>query len=107
MRFGIRKPSLPKSVSARTSLNRILRSQRGLRAPRRWGWHVGIHSSHASIKDAHAPVFYLHLEPDNWFAVAGIWHPDNQALTKARLAIVREPERWAKVRSDSLLKATA
>ncbi|MGA7462505.1 MAG: DUF2461 family protein, partial [Candidatus Korobacteraceae bacterium] len=41
-------------------------------------------------KDAHAPVFYLHLEPDNCFAAAGIWHPDNRSLTKVRSAIVRE-----------------
>ena len=37
---------------------------------------VGIHFSHASGKDAHASVFYLHLEPDNCFAAAGVWHPD-------------------------------
>jgi uncharacterized protein (TIGR02453 family) len=59
--------------------------------------HVGIHFSHASGKDAHAPAFYLHLQPDNCFAAAGVWHPDNRALTKIRSAIVREPEQWAKV----------
>jgi uncharacterized protein (TIGR02453 family) len=59
--------------------------------------HVGIHFSHASGKDAHAPVFYLHLEPDNCFAAAGVWHPDNSALTKIRMAIVATPEQWARV----------
>ena len=42
-------------------------------------------------------MFYLHLEPDNCFAAAGVWHPDNSALTKIRTAIVAEPEQWAKV----------
>jgi uncharacterized protein (TIGR02453 family) len=60
--------------------------------------HVGIHFSHAEGKDAHAPVFYLHLEPENCFAAAGVWHPDNSALTKIRMAIAAEPEQWAKVR---------
>jgi uncharacterized protein (TIGR02453 family) len=55
-----------------------------------------MHFSHASGKDAHAPVFYLHLQPDECFAAAGVWHPDNPALTKIRSAIVREPERWRK-----------
>ena len=40
--------------------------------------HIGIHFSHESGKDARAPVFYLHLEPDNCFAAAGVWHPDVQ-----------------------------
>ena len=72
--------------------------------------HVGIHFSHASGKDAHAPVFYLHLEPDNCFAAAGVWHPDRSALTRIRMAIVAEPERWAKTRrkleleGDSLMR---
>ena len=43
-------------------------------------------------------MFYLHLEPDNPFAAAGVWHPDNSALTKIRTAIVTEPKQWAKVR---------
>ena len=42
-------------------------------------------------------MFYLHLEPDNPFAAAGVWHPDNSALTKIRQAIVAAPEQWSKV----------
>lgn len=57
-----------------------------------------MHFSHSSGKDAHAPVFYLHLEPENCFAAAGVWHPDNRALTRIRTAIVDQPEQWAKVR---------
>ena len=60
--------------------------------------HVGIHFSHGSGKDAHAPVFYLHLEPENCFAAAGVWHPDNRTLTRIRTVIVEQPEQWAKMR---------
>ena len=74
----------------RGSLFRIYRDTRFSNDKRPFKTHVGIRFSHSSGKDAHAPVFYLHLEPGNCFAAAGIWHPDNRALTKARTAIVRE-----------------
>jgi uncharacterized protein (TIGR02453 family) len=83
---------------SRGSLFRIYRDTRFSPDKRPFKTHVGIHFSHASGKDAHAPVFYLHLEPENCFAAAGVWHPDNAALTRIRLAIVAEPEAWAKVR---------
>jgi uncharacterized protein (TIGR02453 family) len=83
---------------SRGSLFRIYRDTRFSPDKRPFKTHVGIHFPHAGGKDAHAPVFYLHLEPDNCFAAAGVWHPDNPALTKIRLAIVAEPEQWAKVR---------
>lgn len=38
MKFGVRKPSLRRSLAARTSPKRILRNALGLRAPRGWGW---------------------------------------------------------------------
>jgi len=82
----------------RGSLFRIYRDTRFSPDKRPFKTHVGIHFSHASGKDAHAPVFYLNLEPDNCFAAAGIWHPDNRVLTRMRTAIARDAEQWAKVR---------
>lgn len=38
MKFGFRKPSLRKSIAARTSLKRYIRHSLGLKAPRGWGW---------------------------------------------------------------------
>ena len=38
MKFGFRKPSLRKSIAARTSLKRYARHSLGLKAPRGWGW---------------------------------------------------------------------
>lgn len=82
----------------RGSLFRIHRDTRFSSDKRPYKTHVGIHFSHATGKDAHAPVFYLHLQPDQCFAAAGVWHPDNPALTKIRSAIVWEPEQWDRVR---------
>jgi len=83
---------------ARGSLFRIYRDTRFSPDKRPYKTHIGIHFSHVSGKAAHAPVFYMHLEPDNCFAAAGVWHPDNSALTKIRTAIVARPEPWAKIR---------
>ena len=82
----------------RGSLFRIYRDTRFSLDKRPFKTHVGIRFSHSSGKDAHAPVFYLHLEPENCFAAAGVWHPENRALTRIRTAIVDQPERWAEVR---------
>jgi len=38
MKFGFRKPSLKKSIAARTSVKRFVRHSLGVKAPRGWGW---------------------------------------------------------------------
>jgi hypothetical protein len=38
MKFGMRKPSIRKSIAARTSPARYLRHNLGMKAPRGWGW---------------------------------------------------------------------
>lgn len=38
MKFGIRKPSIRKSIAARTSPARFVRHSLGVKAPRGWGW---------------------------------------------------------------------
>jgi uncharacterized protein (TIGR02453 family) len=62
--------------------------------------HAAAHFRHEAGKDAHAPGFYLHLEPGNCLAGGGIWHPDSPALEKIRAAIVGHPDRWQAVREQ-------
>jgi uncharacterized protein (TIGR02453 family) len=81
----------------RGSLFRIYRDTRFSLDKTPYKTHIGIQFLHESGKDAHAPVFYLHLEPDGCFASAGVWHPDSRVLTKIRTAIVAQPEEWKKV----------
>jgi hypothetical protein len=38
MKFGIRTPSLKKSLAARTSVKRLVKNSFGLKAPRGCGW---------------------------------------------------------------------
>lgn len=38
MKFGFRKPSLKRSLAARTSPTRIIKTKLGLNTQRGWGW---------------------------------------------------------------------
>ena len=38
MKFGFRKPSLKRRISARTSIKRQVVHRAGLKMPRGWGW---------------------------------------------------------------------
>jgi uncharacterized protein (TIGR02453 family) len=82
---------------SRGSLFRIYRDTRFSTDKLPFKTHIGIHFSHELGKDAHAPVYYLHLEPEGCFAAAGVWHPDSRALTRIRTAIAGQPEQWRKV----------
>src|ERR1035441_1760640 len=65
---------------SRGSLFRIYRDIRFAADKRPFKPHVGIHFHHASGKDAHAPVSYLHFEPENCFAAA-VMHREILALS--------------------------
>ena len=56
-----------------------------------------------AARNAHAPGFYLHMEPDGVFAASGVWHPDGPALAKIRDAITDDPNGWRKVTSPKAL----
>jgi uncharacterized protein (TIGR02453 family) len=76
------------------SLFRIYRDTRFSKDKSPYKTNVGIHFRHERAKDAHAPGYYLHIGPDEVFAGGGIWHPDTEAATRIREAIVEDPERW-------------
>jgi uncharacterized protein (TIGR02453 family) len=76
------------------SLFRIYRDTRFSKDKSPYKTNVGIHFRHERAKDAHAPGYYLHIGPDEVFAGGGIWHPDTEAATRIREAIVADPQRW-------------
>jgi uncharacterized protein (TIGR02453 family) len=76
------------------SLFRIHRDVRFSRDKSPYKTHTGIHFRHDASKDAHAPGFYLHLEPGSVFTGVGIWHPDGPTLRKIRTEISEQPDRW-------------
>ncbi|MCP4710143.1 MAG: DUF2461 domain-containing protein [Planctomycetes bacterium] len=79
------------------SLFRIYRDTRFGKDKRPYKENAGVHFRHEAGKDAHAPGFYLHLEPGNCFAASGIWHPENVTLNLIRDAIVENPKEWKKI----------
>jgi len=86
------------------SLFRIYRDTRFAKDKTPYKTHAGAHFRHVRARDAHAPGFYLHLEPGNVFMGAGIWHPDNPTLGKIREAIVADPKRWKRLTNAKALR---
>ena len=78
------------------SLFRIHRDVRFSKDKSPYKTHVGIHLRHVAAKDAHAPGFYLHLEPRQVFFGCGIWHPDTKTARRIREAIVERSGDWRK-----------
>jgi uncharacterized protein (TIGR02453 family) len=78
------------------SLFRIHRDTRFSKDKSPYKTHTGIHFRHELAKSAHAPGFYLHLEPAQVFLAAGIWRPDTEPLAQIRTAIAEDPDRWTK-----------
>ena len=79
------------------SIFRIYRDVRFSKDKSPYKTHLGIHFRHKQAKDAHAPGFYLHLEPGQVFCGAGIWHPDGKTLAAIREAIDGNGRRWKQV----------
>jgi uncharacterized protein (TIGR02453 family) len=76
------------------SLFRIYRDVRFSKDKSPYKTHAGVRFPHEETKNVHAPGFYLHLEPGQVFAAAGIWHPDPVTLGRVRDALVSDPAGW-------------
>ncbi len=87
--------AVPKRMGG--SLMRIYRDVRFSKDKRPYKTNVGIHFRHEAGRDVHAPGFYFHIEPDEVFLGAGIWHPDSEALGKIRKAIDKNQAAWKRV----------
>jgi uncharacterized protein (TIGR02453 family) len=108
--MGQRLPHISESYIADPRANggsmfRIYRDTRFSRDKTPYKTHVGCQFRHMAGKDAHAPGFYVHIEPHRVFFGGGIWRAPNPVLDKIRIAIVEHPDRWKKtINSKILLK---
>ncbi len=82
------------------SLFRIHRDTRFSRDKSPYKTWAALQFRHEAGKDAHAPGFYLHLQPGTVLAGAGCWHPARDALERIRDAIAEDPDDWLRVRKD-------
>ena len=79
------------------SLFRIHRDTRFARDKTPYKTNIGAHFRHSAGRDAHAPGFYLHLEPGRCFAGCGVWRPGAEALGAIRDAIAARPDAWRRI----------
>jgi uncharacterized protein (TIGR02453 family) len=103
--MGDRLPKISDCFVADTRTNggsmfRIYRDTRFSKDKRPYKQNVGCQFRHMAGKDAHAPGFYVHLEPDNVFVGGGIWQPPSQILGKIRTMIVENPAEWKRITSN-------
>ncbi len=68
--------------------------------------HAAAHFRHERAKDAHAPGYYLHLEPKTVMFGGGLWMPPPPALAQIRTAIAENPKGWAKAKEAKAVAAT-
>lgn len=68
--------------------------------------NVGIQFRHQRGKDVHAPGFYIHLEPGQNFAGAGLWSPETAVAGNIRRAINDDPSLWKKVAHSASFTGT-
>jgi len=84
----------PHFMATPRSLFRIHRDTRFAKDKSPYKTHIGLHFRHDRAKDAHAPGYYLHIEPGGVFLGVGIWHPESAPLRAIRERIVENPAGW-------------
>ena len=77
-------------------IHRDIRFSKDKSPYKRW---AALQFRHEAAKDVHAPGFYLHFEPGNVLAAAGIWRPARPELDAVRQAIHEDPDAWTSMRS--------
>lgn len=78
------------------SMFRIYRDVRFSRDKRPYKEHTACQFRHIAGKNAHAPGFYVHIEPGRVFFGGGIWHPAGPELRRLRTAIDEDQDGWKK-----------
>ena len=94
--------AIPKKTGG--SMFRIYRDTRFSNDKSPYKTNAGLHFRHARARDAHAPGFYLHLEPGRVFYGGGLWRPPTPALTQIRTAIDDNRAAWQKLKSAAAFR---
>ena len=76
------------------SLFRIQRDTRFSKNKTPYKTNTGVQFRHQRAKDAHAPGYYLHLEPGQCFMGVGLWRPETALAYRIRERIAEDPAGW-------------
>lgn len=82
------------------SMFRIYRDTRFSKDKTPYKTHVACQFRHEAGGDAHAPGFYVHLEPGRIAVGGGVWQPPSKSLARIRETIVDSPAAWERVIGD-------
>jgi uncharacterized protein (TIGR02453 family) len=88
------------------SLFRIQRDTRFSTDKTPYKTNTGVQFRHESAKDAHAPGFYLHLQPGECFVGVGLWRPETKMAYQIRESIVDDPSAWKRATRGKRFAAT-
>lgn len=99
--FGskLAKISLHFTADARTvggSLFRIQRDTRFSKDKTPYKVNTGVQFRHEAAKDAHAPGYYLHIQPAGTFMGVGLWRPETAIAYRIRVRMADDPAGWRK-----------
>ena len=78
------------------SLFRIQRDTRFSKDKTPYKQNTGMQFRHEAAKDAHAPGYYLHLQPGECFMGVGLWQPETRLAYAIREKIAGNPAGWKK-----------
>ena len=87
------------------SMFRIYRDVRFSKNKSPYKTNAGVHFRHEVGREVHGPGLYLHLQPGDVFAAAGIWRPISATVGKIRGAIVANPNRWETLVNEGRFKS--
>jgi uncharacterized protein (TIGR02453 family) len=76
------------------SLFRIQRDTRFSKDKTPYKLNTGMQFRHIAGKDAHAPGFYVHLQPGECFMGVGLWRPESKTAYAIRDHIDKEQAAW-------------
>jgi uncharacterized protein (TIGR02453 family) len=76
------------------SLFRIHRDTRFSKDKTPYKTNTGVQFRHHAGKDAHAPGFYLHIQPGESFMGVGLWRPETKVAYRIRAAIDDDRKGW-------------
>ena len=79
------------------SMFRIYRDTRFSKDKSPYKTHAGVQFRHEAGRDAHAPGFYVHLDPNGLYFGGGIWRPPGPQLGRIREFIVDNARSWSRV----------
>ena len=82
------------------SLMRVYRDTRFSKDKTPYKTNIGIQFRHELGRDAHAPGYYLHIEPEESFIGAGLWRPPSEPLRQIRERIALKSGEWQRAIGD-------